>query len=310
MNLHRLVFVVAMSLCLVTSAATAAEAREHGTPTNEDKEITDIQTDEELRLYLNEVRQLIPPSDCSEWNQDDARVVAVFEFRTNKELWIGKEYDDSDGLGVNGLQRTYEIEDISKGGSPIRGSIKIRLPTTEMDTERVCFTTLQGIHVRGAKNDGEGVYRSDLWNMTIDEVNFGILVEPQGIMKEKTPTGETQVTLTISEGLVTMVLRKSVEHLWALPGSFVLMALSGHGKPHSREKACNTVRAVLDPTAKFSVNGTMDGESCRPNFGDNTDVVAIAARHRFQGDTITTQKSDARIIKQWRPTRRLLAVAT
>ena len=229
MNLHRLVFVVAMSLCLVTSAATAAEAREHGTPTNEDKEITDIQTDEELRLYLNEVRQLIPPSDCSEWNQDDARVVAVFEFRTNKELWIGKEYDDSDGLGVNGLQRTYEIEDISKGGSPIRGSIKIRLPTTEMDTERVCFTTLQGIHVRGAKNDGEGVYRSDLWNMTIDEVNFGILVEPQGIMKEKTPTGETQVTLTISEGLVTMVLRKSVEHLWALPGSFVLMALSAMG---------------------------------------------------------------------------------
>ena len=77
MSLRRLAFVGAMSLFLVTSAATAPEAHKHGTTTNEDKEITDIQTDEELRLYLNEVRQIIPPSDCSEWNQEDARVVAI-----------------------------------------------------------------------------------------------------------------------------------------------------------------------------------------------------------------------------------------
>ena len=225
MDLHRLALFTAMFLFLVTSAATTPETHDNETPANEDKDVLDVRTDAELRSILNEVRQNLSPSHCSDWIVDDDRVAAVFEFRTHKELWIGKEYADSDGLGVNGLQRTYEIEDLSKGGSPMRGSIKIRLPTTEMDTERVCFKTLQGIHVRGAKNDDEGVYRSDLWNMTIDEVNFGILVKPQGIMKEKTPTGETQVTLTISEGLVTMGLRKSVEHLWALPGSFALMVL-------------------------------------------------------------------------------------
>ena len=39
------------------------------------------------------------------------------------------------------------------------------------------------------------------------------------------PTGETQVTLMISEGLVAMALRKTVEHLWALPGALGLMVL-------------------------------------------------------------------------------------
>ena len=224
MSLHRLAFIGALSLCLVTSAATAPEAREQGTPSNEDKKITDIQTDEELRLYLNEVRQLIPPSDCNEWNQDDSRVVAVFEYRTHKELWIGKEYKETEGLGVRGLQKTYDIEDLIRGGSPLRGSIKIRLSTSLMAAERACFNKLQGLQVRGVADHGTSV-KGDLWHMTINEINFGTLVRPPGVVNEKTPTGETQVTLVISEGLAAMALRKSVEHLWALPGSFVLMAL-------------------------------------------------------------------------------------
>ena len=94
-----------------------------------------------------------------------------------------------------------------------------------MDAERACFNKLQGLQVRGVVDDGTNGNQGDIWKMKIDEINFGILVRPPGVFNEKTPTGETQVTLMISEGLVAMALRKSFEHLWALPGSLGLMLL-------------------------------------------------------------------------------------
>ena len=229
MNLLGPILFSAISLCLLAGVATAPEAIEHGRPNNDDKEVLDIQTDAELRSILREVSQSLVPSDCGKWNEDEARVVVIFNFRSHKELWIGKEYSDVDGLGVEGLQKTYEIENLVKGGSPLRGSIKIRLPTPEMDAERACFNKLKGIQIRGANNDGQGVYQSNSWNMTIGEIKFSTLVKSQGLWGEKVPTGETQVELMLSEGLVAMALRKSVEHLWALPGSLGLMVLFALG---------------------------------------------------------------------------------
>ena len=225
MNLLDLILFSALSLGLVASTATGQEEPEHSRPNTDDTEVLDVQTDAELRSILSEVGQSLVPRKCSEWNQDETRVVAVFDFRSHKELWIGKEYSDIDGLGIDGLQRTYEIRNFSKGGSPLRGSIQIKLPTSEMDLERVCFNKLQGIQVRGANNDDQGVYQSNLWKMTINDIKFGVLVKPKGLLEEKVKTGETQVTLTMSEGLSAMALRKSAEHLWALPGSLALMVL-------------------------------------------------------------------------------------
>ena len=226
MNLPDLILFSAMSLCLVASAAAGQEKLEHGGPNNDDREILDVQTDAELRSILSEVRKSLMPSDCGDWNEDETRVVVVFNFRGHKELWIGTEYSDAEGFGVENLLRTYEVNNLFKGGgSPLRGSIEIRLPTPEMDIERACFSKLKGVQVRGANDDGQGVYQGNLWKMTISEIKFGVLVEAQGLWGEKVPTSNTQVTLTMSEGLTTMALRKSVEHLWALPGSLGLMVL-------------------------------------------------------------------------------------
>ena len=225
MNLLGQILCSVLSLCLVASAATTQHDLERGIPNNEDREILDVQTDAELRSLLSEVGERLLPSDCADWNEDEARVAAAFDFRGHKELWIAKEYSDADGLGVDGLQKTYKIKNLSKGGSPLRGSIEIRLPTPEMDVERACFSKLTGVQVRGADDDAQGVYQGNLWKMTTSEVEFGILVKRQGLGGKKVPTGETQVTIKMSEGLVAMALRKSFEHLWALPGSLGLMAL-------------------------------------------------------------------------------------
>ena len=172
---------------------------------------------------MDEAAQNLLPIHCSDWSQDEARVVAVLSLGQREELWIGEEYSDDGGLGVVGLQRMYEIEDFSKSGPPLQGSIKVRLPTPEMDVERVCFRKLIGLQVRGDNSNEDGVYGGDRWSMTITAVEFGTLVRPAALQAEKVPTGETQALLKMSEGLAAMALRKSVEHLWALPGSFALM---------------------------------------------------------------------------------------
>ena len=250
MNLLGLILFSAMSLCLVVRAETRAAEGEHGKP-NDDGEVLDVQTDAELRSILSEVGQRLVPSDCGDWNEDEARVVAVLNLRSHKELWIGTEYSDAEGLGINGFQKRYEIKNLSKGGSPMRGSIDIRLPTREMDAERACFSKLKGVQVKGANDDAQGAYQSNLWKMTISEIKFGVLVEPQGLWGDKVPTGETQVTLTMSEGLVAMALRKSVEHLWALPGSLGLMVFwAVGGRILRRMQAKRRTRSTSDSTTR------------------------------------------------------------
>ena len=229
MNVLGLILFVTISLFWVASAETESEIMEQGGDSYNDQEILDVQTEEELRSILSEVGQKLTPSHCSDWNEDESRVAGVMNLRRFQELWIGSGYSDSEGLGINGLQRRYEIKDITMGGLPLRGSIHIRLPSREMDAERPCFRKLKGVQIRGSNDDGNGVYRSNLWKMTITEIKFGVLVKPQGFSGERVATGETQVTIAMSEGLMSMALRKSAEHLWALPGSLGLLILWAFG---------------------------------------------------------------------------------
>ena len=223
--LHGILLLGVMSICLLTGEVTADEHVQNNTSSMQDKEMLDVETDAELRSLLGDVGQSLLPSDCGDWKENKRRVAAIFDFRGHKELWIGKEYSDTDGIGVTGLQRTYRIKDLTRGGSPFQGSIKIRLPAPEMDVERVCFAKLKGVPVTGVDANAQGVYKGDTWEMTIREVGFGILVKGQGLWGEKIRTGDVEVILEMSEGLVTMAVRKSVEHLWALPGSLGLMVL-------------------------------------------------------------------------------------
>ncbi|MCY3803017.1 MAG: hypothetical protein OXG06_01240 [Gammaproteobacteria bacterium] len=209
----------------MNNVVMGSEEYDHGRSDSGTEDILDVKTDAELHSILSEVRQILPPSDCGDWDEDEARVVGVFSLGSNKELWIGKEYSNADGLGVKGLQKTYEIESLSVSGSPLLGVIKIRLPTPKMDVERACFRKLKGLQVRIINADEQEIFQNNNWKMTITKIKFGVLVKPQGLMKKKEPTGESQVILTTSEGLIGMAIRKSVEHLWALPGSLGLMVL-------------------------------------------------------------------------------------
>ena len=248
MNLLRLIIFTTISLCGVASAETGSEKVENGGHSSGDREILDVQTEAELRSVLHEVGQKLIPTDCGDWNEDEPRVAAVMNLGSFKELWIGSEYSDSEGLGIERFQKRYEIRDISKGGAPLRGSINIRLPSGEMDVERTCFSKLKDVQVRGSNDDGEGVYKGNLWKMTIIEIKFGVLVEPQGFLGERTATGETQVTVTMSEGILAMALRKSAEHLWALPGSLgLLMLWAFGGRVLRRMQAKWRSRSTSDP---------------------------------------------------------------
>ena len=140
-----LLFVVGYAEASVAQLERRPEQVESGRPDNEDREILDVQTKADLRSILSEMRRSLLPSHCGDWKEDDVRVIAVMNLQGLKELWIGKEYSDSEGLGIKGLRKAYEIKSFFKGGSPLRGSIKIRLPTPEMNVERACFSRLERV---------------------------------------------------------------------------------------------------------------------------------------------------------------------
>ena len=149
MGLQGLILFSAMTLCLVTSTAVGMEEPKHDGSNNNGREILDVQTNAELRSILNKVRVDLVPSNCSDWNEDVAQAAAVFNFRGLKELWIGTEYSDTEELSVEGLLRMYEIRDLSMGGSPLQGSIQIRLPTQKWTwNERV------SVNSKGYQSEG------------------------------------------------------------------------------------------------------------------------------------------------------------
>ena len=119
-NVLGLILFAAISLFWVASAETESEIVEQAGDSYNDREILDVQTEEELRSILSEVGQKLIPSHCSDWNKDESRVAGVMNLRRFEELWIGSEYSDSEGLGINGLQRRYEINH-PKSGSCARG---------------------------------------------------------------------------------------------------------------------------------------------------------------------------------------------
>ena len=248
MYLLRLILFATLSIGGVTNAAAESGNAEHGGYVGGVREILDVETEAELRFILREVGQNLIPSDCSDWAEDKPRVAAVMTLGTFKELWIGRKYSDSNGLGIEGLHRRYEIQNLSMGGSPLRGNIDIRLPVRDMDSDRECFAQLKGVRIKGSNDEDKGVYRSGLWEMTIDNISFVVLVKPQDLSGQRIPTGEAQVTIAVSEGLLSMALRKSGEHLWALPGSLgllILWAIWGRILRKIREKW--RARSTTDP---------------------------------------------------------------
>jgi len=250
LGLLGLILLVAISLCWKANAETSSESIESSESNSADKEILDVQTEEELRSILSEVWRVLPPSDCNSWNEDEPRVATVMNLGELREFWIGREYAESEDVGIDGLQKRYEIKGLFAGGDPLRGSITVRLPAHEMEIERPCFSKLKDVQVRWVHDDLGETYRGEIWQLTIKEVNFAVLVKPQGFFGKRVPTDETQVTLIMSEGLVAMALRKSAEHLWALPGSLGLLMLWAVGRQVLRRMQVKwRARSTSDPSA-------------------------------------------------------------
>ena len=83
MNLLGQFLFSSISICLLASTAIGQDDLELGIP-NEDKEILDVQTPTELRSILNDVRQNLQPSQCTDWNEKEDQVAAVFDLQKPK----------------------------------------------------------------------------------------------------------------------------------------------------------------------------------------------------------------------------------
>ena len=164
------------------------------------------------------------------WNHPRSFVTAVMPSLVGNQLWVARSYARAGELSVDGLQKVYDIEGLTKTAStkvasPRHASFRITFPRSEMSVEQQCLERLKGLEVRLAPDYDRGLSLGDVWTLTITDISYGALVDPRGPWTLDAPTDRLQVTLVMSEGLGPMALRKSVEHLWALPTSLALMLL-------------------------------------------------------------------------------------
>ena len=178
------------------------------------------------RRYLMQLHNKTVSRDCHTWQNDDPRVLAVVPLKIVTHLWIGTRYSDVNGLGVQDIHKTYVVDDVSVGGTRLQGVVKIRIPTIDVESEQPCFDKMVGLTIKGHDETHKGVYDDTTWEMTVTEVKIQFLIKPRNTNADDlVETGEALVTILFREEYQTMVFRKTVEHLWALPGSLALMIL-------------------------------------------------------------------------------------
>ena len=183
------------------------------------------ETPADRRSVAARVARMFPSTDCRSWNEPDPFVTAVMPGLVGPQLWVGRSHSSTGKLGVDGLQKVYEIEGFAKVASPRQASFRINFPRADASVEQQCIEQLRGLEIRLPGDQHRGISSGDVWTLRITDISYGALADLDGPWTLDAATGPMAATFTMSEGSAAMALRKSAEHLWALPGSLALMVL-------------------------------------------------------------------------------------
>ena len=175
----------------------------------------------ELHEYFERMGGVAPwAKDCEEWSTDDSRVGMLVP--GSSRLFIGKPKADGDGLGIDAIEKNYEVSSVGIGGSPFEGAVQVMLQAADMRVEKVCLEKLRGTAIRWGRSGGDSGYPDVDGEAVVRDVQFwrAARMESGG---EVAATGAFVATLKVSEGAMSMVLREISAHFWGIVGSALLM---------------------------------------------------------------------------------------
>ena len=180
----------------------------------------------ELREYFERMGVVAPwAKDCEEWSTDDSRVGMLVPGASR--LFIGRPKADVDGIGIDAIEKNYEVSNVGIGGSPFEGTVQVMLQAADMRAEKVCLEKLRGTAIRWERSGGDSGYPDVDGEVVVRDVKFSRAARMSG--GEVAATGAFVATLKVSEGAMSMVLREMSAHVWGIVGSALLMVFVAVG---------------------------------------------------------------------------------
>ncbi len=179
--------------------------------------IPEINIDEYRRLLrFRSPRELGFAKKCENLTHKDIRVGLFLAVPGAGALFLGREYGEESGENkttILMIARIYNVQKFSKGGSPFEGSLTIVLQRRQASEERTCLEALRNASIKWATVRDIESDSEDTVDMTVEDVRFtmaGRVTDSGATVR----TGETVVTITLSESWWSMVYRKSNEQIW------------------------------------------------------------------------------------------------
>ena len=179
-----------------------------------------------LREYFKRMDGVAPwVKDCDEWSSNDSRIGMLLPGAVSR-LFIGKP--KANGDGIDDVEKNYEVSSIGIGGSPFEGTVHVLIQAPEMRAEKACLEKLRGTAIRWGRSVGDSGYPDVAGEAVVRNVQFSRAVRMDS-SGEVSATDAFVATLTVSEGVMSMVFREMSAHVWGLVGSALLMVLVAVG---------------------------------------------------------------------------------
>lgn len=227
-----LLIALVMPLCTVAARTAHLSTAEEAGPPDPDDELIILVTSSSAadRAAIRErIDRMVLPFDCDSWVRDGPFVAALLPLGPTPILVIGDRLSPSPDIGVQGgMRKLSDVSDLNLTEpdgllSRRTASFRMTFPKSELSLHRKCFDSLKGLTLAAGPQSPPASPGHNRWVLTITAVSYGAIVGAYDPWTLEATTDQVQALVVATESIGAMALRKSVQHLWALPSSLALM---------------------------------------------------------------------------------------
>ena len=193
------------------------------------------------------------------------------------------------------MRKLADVSDLNlteSGGLLSRrtASLRVTFPKSELSQHRKCFDQIKGLTLAARPQSPPESPVRDRWVLTITDVSYRAVVGAHDAWTLDAAVDQVQVLVVATENIGAMALRKSVQHLWALPSSFALMIAWTWGP-----RIVRRLRPRRSTASSESGNGEAAQDAARPGQSEPVEDGPKTTEHsaRSVPDTPTRQAPSA-----------------
>ena len=172
----------------------------------------------ELHGFLERMDGVAPwVKDCVDWSAADVRAGMLALVPGVSRLYIGKPETARGRNSITDVEKIYEVASAGISGSPFEGTVLVMLQAADFESEKPCLEKLRGTAISWASGDNSA-FPDVAGKVVVRQVQFSRAARV-GSDGKAVATGAMLATLTVSEGVASMVARQLSAHFWGIVAS-------------------------------------------------------------------------------------------